>query len=502
MDEKKIKELYEQVKALTARSQELYDESVVLLNADDIKGSKEKEEEADKIKAKAVSLRQLAEKQQENLKAQKALAEPVLPAPLPGAGHNGGTIVQPQSPVSADPQPEEAVKAIYQMRYGAQDAGVKAIIFNLYGSSYEEDRMNQRKAFLNYMTNRDHLIDANGWDLLRRAIPTPNFVKKAIDAGWDANRIKATMVEAVDTTGGYTVPVDFQEDIISRLPGFSVMRGRAGVRQTTRDRVQFVKRSGGGDQYIGNVRMVWAEETPASASTTETNATYSLEDIPVHTLMGVVPISKNLIEDSPFNLESDLTMELTMARAIAEDNAFLVGDGVGKPQGVLKGGTSLPTGLASVSSGAAAALTFNGLIAMTFGIASQYKQGNRQGPNGLETRAVWIAEKATYQAIAELTDADGAYLWTEMRGDNARGNPTTLRGYTWLEQEIMPTVGAGTYPILFGNPEAFEIVDRVGMTVQRYDTSPGQNIVHYEAKFRVGGQVVRPWMMCAQLVSA
>jgi HK97 family phage major capsid protein len=219
------------------------------------------------------------------------------------------------------------------------------VIVGLYGSTYEEDRMLQRKAFLNYMTHRDHLIDAKGWSLLRKAIPTPSFIKKAIDAGWDVDRIKSTMVEAVDVLGGYTVPVDFQEDIISRLPGFSVMRGRARTRPTTRDRVQFVKRTGGDDQYIGNVRMVWAEETPPAVSTTETNATFSLEDIPVHTLMGVVPISKNLIEDSPFNLENDLTEELTMARAIAEDNSFLTGNGVGKPQGVLIGGGAPVTGV-------------------------------------------------------------------------------------------------------------------------------------------------------------
>jgi HK97 family phage major capsid protein len=71
-----------------------------------------------------------------------------------------------------------------------------------------------------------------------------------------------------------------------------------------------------------------------------------------------------------------------------------------------------------------------------------------------------------------------------------------------LEQEAMPSIAAGTYPLLFGDPGAYEIVDRIGMSVRRYDVSPGQNIVHYEAKFRVGGQVTRPWAMAAQLVSA
>lgn len=490
MDENEVKKLFEQVEALNARSQELYTKAVTLLEADDAEGAKAKEEEADKLKTKAASIRSLAEKQKATLEEQKALRQPVMPAPLPGG--NGGTVVQPTPPTQPDAQ-AEAVKAINVIRYAGMDDAVKNVIVSLYGGSYFEDRQKQRKAFVHYMTGREHLIDAEGWSLLRKAIPSPEFVENAIKHGLDVPAIKATMVEAVDTLGGYTVPVDLQQDIISRMQGFTVMRGRARIRPTTRDRVQIVKRSGGGDQYIGNVRMVWADETPANVAATETNATFSLEDIPVHTLMGVVPISKNMLEDSFTGIEAGLVEELASARAIAEDNAFLTGDGVGKPQGVLLGGTVPATDVATVNSGAAAALTFDGLIALLFGIASQYKQMPGCG---------WIANRSTYEAIAKLKDAEGVYLWTEMRGNNAVGNPTTLRGFQTFEQEAMPDIAAGTYPLIFGNLGGYDIVDRLGMTVQRFDVSPGQNILHFEAKFRVGGQVTRGWMLAAQLVSA
>lgn len=483
MDE--IKKLYQQAQALRVQSGDAYKAAAELVVAGDEAGAKAKEEEGDQLEQKAVSIEQLAEKQKTLLERQKAMQIPVMPAPLP-MDSPGGTIVQPVPPQ----QPDEAAKAINLIRYGNMDAATKSVILSLYGDDYLEDRSKQRKAFVAYMTGREHLISAEGWSLLRRAIPTEKFVKSAIEAGWDAAKIKATMVEAVDALGGYTVPVDLQEDIISRTQGFTVMRGRARIRPTTRDRVQVVKRSGGDDQYIGNVRMVWVDETPSSSSVSETNATFSLEDIPVHTLMGVVPISKNLVEDSFTGIEMGLTDELASARAIAEDNAFVTGNGVGKPQGILIGSAGAPaTGVGVVNSGSAAALTFDGIIALMFGVASQYKQMPGCG---------WVAKRATYETIAKLKDGDGAYLWTEMRGNNAVANPTTLRGFPTFEQEAMPAIAANTYPLLFGNLGGYDIVDRLGMTVQRFDVNPGTNLLYFEAKFRVGGQVTRPWMLAAQ----
>lgn len=496
MDE--IRKLFEQARALRKQSSEAYVKAAELVAAGDVDGAKAKEVEGDSLEQKAVSIEQLAEKQKAQAERQKALQMPEIPAPLPVDSPSNGTIVQPGQPNSA----EAAKKAVYQLRYGGVDAAVKAVIVDLYGDSYEEDRARQSKAFFAYMRGRDHTLDNRDWTLLRTSIPTPAFIRKAIDAGWDTAQIKSTMVEAVDTLGGFVVPVDFQERIIERMPGLTVMRGRAQSSTTMRDRVQRPKTSGGNDQYVGNVRMVWVDETPSS-TTAETNATFSLEDIPIHTLMGVIPLSKNILEDSAFDLGAYLTRQFAQARAIAEDNSFLAGNGVGKPQGILVGSSGAPvTGVTTVNSGAAAAMTFDGVIAMTFGIGTQYKQGTRPGPNGPETRAVWIGARATFQALAQLKDADGTYLWTEMRGNNAVGQPNTLRGYNVLEQETMPAVAANTYPLLFGDPEAYEIVDRVGMTVQRYDVNPGENIIKYEARFRVGGQCVEPWRICAQKVAA
>jgi len=466
----------------------LYDESSKAANV----------EELESVKAKMEVLRQQKTLAQERVKdsesevkslevelAEKSKAK--LPATMPNLGLDEGTMVS----VPTEKQDNPTTKAVSNIRYGELEPAVKAVITDLYGNDYDNDRMEQIKAFNLYMRGRDHQISQKGWDLLRKIILTPDYVKSAILAGVDVSFMKSTMVEAIDTLGGYTVPVDYVEKIIQRKPGMVVMRGRAMQMNTSRDRVQIPVATGGDDQYTSAIRVTWVDETPSSAAVSETNPTWGLEGIPVNTAMATVPMSKNLLEDSAFNLSSYVTEQFANAKLIAEDNAFLTGDGVGKPQGVLIGGLAPTAGVTVVNSGAAATLTFNGLIALMFGIASQYKSG-----------AVWIAERQTYQIIAQLQDNEGNYLWTEMRGNNASGLPNTLRGFPVLEQQSMPTVAAGTYPLLFGNPDGYQIVDRLGMTVQRFDVLPGQNTLQFELKWRVGGQLVAPWQMAAQLVSA
>ena len=80
-----------------------------------------------------------------------------------------------------------------------------------------------------------------------------------------------------------------------------------------------------------------------------------------------------------------------------------------------------------------------------------------------------------------------------------------MLGYPVLEQETMPDPDTGSnYPIIFGDPAGYTIVDRVGMSVERYlDSSTArENKVLYVMRRRLGGQVTRDWAFGVQKVSA
>ena len=421
--------------------------------------------------------------------------QPIRPG-LPGVGAGNMPSTGSGNGAADEKQADPAVKAFYQTRFGEQDAAIKSVLSELYGSDYEMKFWTQKRAFNTYL--RSHPQSAlPGWVEAagRQIILTPQAVKDALAEGLDVAALKTTMVEGSDTLGGYIVPVDFQARVIERLRGMTVMRGRADQMATSRDVLERPTATGGDGQYTSAVRVTWVDEVP-TAGAAATNLTFGSEKLPVHTAMAETALSRNLIEDAAFPIESYLAGKFAEAAAIDEDNRFLTGDGNGKPQGVLPGGAN-SLSLTEVVSGAASALTFDGLIGLTFGIDAQYRQN-----------AVWVGEKATFLAISKLQDGNGQYLWRDMFGNNqgtgGAGRMPSLLGYPILEQEALPTIGAGTYPLVFGDLRGYTIADRVGMSVERYlDSATARtNTVIYVMRRRLGGQVAETWRFAVQKVAA
>ena len=134
----------------------------------------------------------------------------------------------------------------------------------------------------------------------------------------------------------------------------------------------------------------------------------------------------------------------------------------------------------------AAAVTADGLKALKRGIPSQYRAGAR-----------FIANSDTYGLIEKLKDGEGRYLFDDLTERD------TLLMRTASESEAMPDVAASAFPILFGNPAGYWIVDRSGMTVERFmDSNTGVNKVEFHTRRRVGGRLVKTWMFAVQEIAA
>ena len=431
-------------------------------------------EERTKLLAEAEALMQRA---QEAKSAEAIIAEvskPVMPAGLP-MGDGEGNAPKPAAET-------KAVNPLYVMQYGEADAAVKSVLRDLHGADYEQKRWDQRVGFVKYLRT--------GQGEGREFLWTPETISLALAEGQDVKAMKTVMVEAVDTLGGYVVPEDFRAEMISRMAGYTVVRPLARVVSTSRDSVEFPVATGGGDQYRDAVRVTWVDETPAAA-TAATNLTFGLKKVPVHTVMAETFLSRNLVEDAAFNIVAWLTESFASAQAIDEDNKFLKNDGMGSPQGILLSDTARSTtSINEEASGNASALTSDGLIGLVYDIAAQYRQNAR-----------FVAARATYKAIRKLKTGDGEYLWER---NYQAGQPERLLGYPILEQEGMPAVTATYYPVLFGDFRGYFIVDRVGMSVERYlgGEEARINQVLYIARRRLGGQCMEPWRFAAQRVGA
>ena len=421
-----------------------------------LEGEKPNVEQANALREEAKGLMAQAEALKATMSDLETIAVPVMPAALP---------IEPD-PITT-PAASKAISPVYTLRYGDEDASVKAILFDLHGADYQQKRWDQWQGFGKYLRTGEGKSMGH--------IFTPEEVELAIKEGQDVRGLKTVMVEAQDVLGGYVVPADWRADVIMRMQGLTCVRPRAKIITTSRDAVELPKITGGDTQYVGAVRVTWVDETP-TAGTAATNITFGLEKIPVHTVMAETFLSRNLVEDAAFNIVAHLAEEFARAQAIDEDNQFLTGDGNGKPRGFLPSSAN-GMSLSEAESGNASALTADGIVELVYELASQYRQN-----------AVFIGERATWKAVRKLKTGDGEYLWER---NWQVGQPERLMGFEVLEQEAMPSIGSATYPILFGDiRQSYTIVDRFGMSVERYlDSSTARiNQVIYLARRRLGAQ--------------
>jgi HK97 family phage major capsid protein len=403
---------------------------------------------------------------------------PTLPAAKPQA--------QPQE--AAQPADSGAtMKAIYTMRFGDDNAAKSAILSDLIGQNYRQQIWDQNTAFAKYLRGGEMALDRSEHKLLKSQIFAFEDIMSMVQNGYTVESIKSTMVEAQGTLGGYAVPSTMQSEILRRLPGLTAVCGAGAtvINLTTGNSTEIVEVTGGNDRYTSGLRGAWGSETQAP---TEKNLTLGLKSINADVYTYKVPMSQSLVEDAA-NLVSILQDEAAMTLAMDEDDAFLIGDGIGKPQGILPGSAN-SLGLTEVVSGSAAALTADGIKSLKRGIAAQYRR-----------TGVFVGNSDTFLDIELLVDGNGNYLLVENGNDLT--DQDVLLSRRVFESEAMPDVAANAYPIIFGNMAGYYIVERSGMAIARYqDSNTGINKVEYHFRRRVGGRVAKPWQFCVHKVAA
>ena len=302
------------------------------------------------------------------------------------------------------------------------------------------------------------------------------FVRKGIE-NLEPDEKKALTVSN-DSTGGYLAPPEYVRELLKTVTEISPVRSIARVRSTGQRSIQVPKRSG---QFSAQ----WVSEQGTRSETTGYNV--ALEEIPAHELYALVDISEQNLEDTVFDLEAEMQSEFAEQFAKAEGTAFVSGNSVGKPEGLLTNGD-----VSESNSGNGTALLADGLITLVHSIKSEYSR------NGS-----FMFNRSTLSAIRKLKDTAGQYVFQAGMSLQA-GVPNTILGYPYVEATDMPDVAANAYPVLFGDfARAYMIVDRVALAVSRDPfTQATSGNVRYVARRRVGGQVVQAEAIVKQKVSA
>ncbi len=380
---------------------------------------------------------------------------------------------------------QKALNALYMTRFagGADEPeATKAILSEVIGDDYRQVIHAQNVSFLKYLRGGERNLDREDVKILNRQIFPLKAITQMINDGLDIHAVKTTMVEAQGDLGGFAIPPNLQAEISARLPGMTAVRS-GGARVVTLaqgNSVDIPQYDGGDDRYRGNLRGQWGSETQTP---TEQNAKLKMITVVANIYTYKVIVSQSMVEDAQ-NLMQFISGDIIDTLGIDEDEVFLVGDGVGKPLGILPGGANALS-LKEVVSVSASTLTAAGIKALKRGIASQYR-----------SRGIWVGNSDTF-GVAEALSNAGVFYFEDI------SDKGELLGRKVFESEAMADIAGSAYPLLFSDMSGYTIVERLGMAIERFhDSNTGINQTEFHVRRRVGGRVEKPWLFAVQKIAA
>lgn len=291
-------------------------------------------------------------------------------------------------------------------------------------------------------------------------------------AFWNAMRnknsfeIQNSLKIGTDSEGGYLAPDEFERTLVEGLLEENIFRQLAKVITTS-----------SGDRKIPVVASKgtasWVDEEGAIP---ESDDAFSQVSIGAYKLATMIKVSEELLNDSVFNLESYIAKEFARRIGSKEEEAFFIGDGIGKPTGIFNETDGGELGITAASQ---TAITVDEIMDLFYSLKSPYRK-----------KAVFTMNDATVKLIRKLKDGNGQYLW---QPSVTAGEPDTILNRPVKTSAYVPIAKAGAKPIAFGDFSYYWVADRQGRSFQRLNelfAATGQ--VGFKATQRVDGKLILP----------
>lgn len=290
---------------------------------------------------------------------------------------------------------------------------------------------------------------------------------------------KASMSADSDPDGGYLAAPQVSNQINQKVFDVSPI-ARLARRVTLQRGTGFEE-----PQDPSDIGAEWVGERESRPNLDTSQLKYL--SVPLHEIYTSQPITQRLLDDNEFNVGVWLESKIADKFSRKEGNAYISGDGVNKPRGILSYDTAttgdgsrawgtiqyIPTGQSAGF--VTPSSTVNGadaLFDVVYSLRAPYR------PN-----ARWLMNLATAGTVRKLKDAEGRFVWADAR----EGQPATLCGFPVELDEEMPIIAANSLSIAFGDIEqAYLIVDRPGIKLLR-DPYTSKPLVLFYAYRRVGG---------------
>lgn len=278
--------------------------------------------------------------------------------------------------------------------------------------------------------------------------------------------IQNSLKIGTDSEGGYLVPDEFERTLVEGLLEENIFRQLAKVITTS-----------SGDRKIPVVASKgtasWVDEEGVIP---ESDDAFSQVSIGAYKLATMIKVSEELLNDSVFNLESYIAKEFARRIGTKEEEAFFIGDGIGKPTGIFN---EIGGGEVGVTAAAQSVIKLDEVLDLFYSLKSPYRK-----------KATFVMNDSTVKEIRKLKDGNGQYLW---QPSVTAGEPDTILNRPVKTSSYVPLAGAGSKPIAFGDFSYYWVADRQGRSFQRLNelfAATGQ--VGFKATQRVDGKLILP----------
>ncbi len=236
----------------------------------------------------------------------------------------------------------------------------------------------------------------------------------------------------------------------------------------------------------------WVNETAARPATN--TPTIDKRFIPTHEMYANPKATQKLLDDGVVNMEQWLAGKVADKFARLEATAFISGNGVAKPTGILANLTAStsydPRNVQTVKSGTSGAFTYNGLVDLQNALKERY-----------QANAIFMAKRSAFGALMKIVDGQQRPIFNLMFDKNT-GLATSIMGKQLVFADDVPAVAADANALIYGDFRAgYTIVDRAGIRVLRDPYTDKPFVTFYSTK-RVGGDVVNAEAFKVQVLSA
>lgn len=300
------------------------------------------------------------------------------------------------------------------------------------------------------------------WDMMR--------------ARGDYAQIRNALSIGTDTEGGYTVPDEFERQLVQALEENNIFRQMAHVIHTSSGTRKIpIAQDDGEASWIDE-----GEQIP------EDDVSFGQTTLSAYKLGTMIKVSNELLNDSAFDIAGYIAERFGVRMGNAEENAFINGDGIDKPLGLLdEAGAKV-----GVTAAAEDAVTFDEIFKLYYSLKAPYRR-----------QAQFLCNEALVLQLMTIKDKNDNYIWKPSL-DIAK--PDTILGRPLRTSMYMPLPQAGKKALAFGDYKYYWVADRKARTFRRLNELYARtDQVGFLTTQRVDGKLILPdAVQCLQMKAA